>query len=89
MYGGDSRAVRRAAAKDSGTANKPPLAVFIEILKASAGPNFRRYKTGTLRRCIERRMALRGAETWRDYPGEIILRCCAKARQRWMRWRRI
>ena len=43
------------------------LSPLIEILKSSAGLDFSDYKTGTLQRRIERRMALNGVARWAEY----------------------
>lgn len=44
-----------------------PLATIIEVLKSSTGRDFSLYKSGTLERRIERRMALHGIESATDY----------------------
>lgn len=44
-----------------------PLATIIEVLKSSTGRDFSHYKSGTLERRIERRMALHGIESATDY----------------------
>jgi len=43
------------------------LAPLVEFLKSIAGLDFGHYKTGTLQRRIERRMALHGVTRWVDY----------------------
>ena len=53
--------------QELGAATPAELAPLVEILKSSAGLNFGEYKPGTLRRRIERRMALNGVTHWAEY----------------------
>ncbi|RRN64275.1 response regulator [Caulobacter sp. 602-1] len=48
-------------------ADPAALAAIIERLKSATGQDFARYKTGTLQRRVERRMALHGVHAWADY----------------------
>jgi two-component system, chemotaxis family, CheB/CheR fusion protein len=56
-----------AATSGTEVPGQPDLAEFVGVLKASTGQDFDHYKTGTLQRRIERRMALHSAEDWSDY----------------------
>jgi two-component system CheB/CheR fusion protein len=47
--------------------DQPALAAIIERLKSATGQDFGHYKTGTLQRRIERRMALHRVNEWSDY----------------------
>lgn len=47
--------------------DKVTLAAVIDQLKSATGKDFRLYKTGTVQRRAERRMALHGIQTWADY----------------------
>lgn len=48
-------------------ASQPALMAIVDQLKSATGQDFGRYKTGTLQRRIERRMALHGVHDWTDY----------------------
>ena len=52
---------------ETDAAREPALAAFVELLKSGTGQDFGAYKTGTLQRRIERRMALHGIEGLADY----------------------
>jgi two-component system, chemotaxis family, CheB/CheR fusion protein len=55
------------AMQETSTGTPSELTPLVEILKSSAGLNFSDYKTGTLQRRIERRMALNGVARWPEY----------------------
>jgi len=59
------------ALQESSIATPSELAPLVEILKSSAGLDFSDYKTGTLRRRIERRMALNGVARSADYVAQL------------------
>jgi two-component system CheB/CheR fusion protein len=58
---------RPAGATVREVVEQPALAAVIDLLRASTGQDFGRYKPGTLQRRIERRMALRGIRSWANY----------------------
>ena len=58
---------RPASATMPEVVEQPALAAVIDLLRASTGQDFSRYKPGTLQRRIERRMALRGIRSWANY----------------------
>lgn len=57
----------RPAPLESEAGRPIELAPLIEMLKSSVGMDFTNYKTGTLQRRIERRMALHNIAHWADY----------------------
>ncbi len=57
----------KAGSEEAQAPAEPALAAFVEVLKTSTGQDYGRYKSGTLQRRIERRMALHGIENWADY----------------------
>ena len=55
------------AMQETSTGTPSELVPLVEILKSSAALDFSAYKTGTLQRRIERRMALNGVARWAEY----------------------
>ncbi len=52
-------------------APEPTLADFVDAIKSGTGMDFHLYKTGTLQRRIERRLALHGIASRRDYLAQL------------------
>ena len=71
-YLGRLGAVLQPWSEDGDEGAVDPLETLIEVLRRKSGFDFRLYKEGTIRRRLERRMALTQVGRWQDYHERLM-----------------